>query len=383
MSKVPLGEVAEFINGRAFKPSEWVSSGLPIIRIQNLTNDEAAFNYSDKEVEAKYYVKDGDLLVSWSATLDVFIWNRGDAILNQHIFKVVPDASKISKKFLFYALKHIMDELRAQTHGATMKHITRKPFEQTKIYLPPIPEQERIVRLLDEAESLRAARLRANARMEQFVPALFQEMFGDLTLNDKKWKIGRIFDLCEKIIDCPHATPVHSETETEYASVRSSDIQNGRLDFSTTKYVGYDEYVKRIARGTPTAGDVIYCREGARFGNAALIPEGLTKKICLGQRMMLFRVDSQKASPEFLWATLESAYIRTQAGNKAGGSASPHVNVNDIKNFSTIIPPLPLQHEFTERVGQARAIQSAQERAGERLEALYQSMLSRAFAGEL
>ena len=108
--------------------------------------------------------------------------------------------------------------------------------------------------------------------------------------------IGYINDLCEKVIDCPHATPIHSPVETEYASIRSSDIQNGYLDWSTTKYVDAEQYKKRIARGTPIAGDVVYCREGARFGNAARIPEHLSKKICLGQRMMLFRVKSTKGN---------------------------------------------------------------------------------------
>ena len=265
-SKVPLGEVAKFINGRAFKPTEWVSNGLPIIRIQNLTNEDAAFNYYDKEVEEKYYVKDGDLLISWSATLDVFIWNRGNAILNQHIFKAVSDTSKISKMFLFYALKYVMDELRAQTHGATMKHITRKPFEQTKITLPPLPEQERIVHLLDEAEQVRKLRGQASARMEEFVPALFYEMFGDPAKNTKNWKVQPFGEICEsrlgKMLDEKQQSGLYLRPY-----LRNQNVQWGEIDISNMAQMDFDERDREVFR--LQEGDLLIC-EGGEVGRTAI-----------------------------------------------------------------------------------------------------------------
>lgn len=130
-------------------------------------------------------------------------------------------------------------------------------------------------------------------------------MFGDPVTNPKGWKTGQLNELCD---------------------------------------VDYDEYVKRVARSIPLPGDIIYCREGARFGNAAKIPTG--KKVCLGQRMMLFRADSKVATPEFIWAFLSCERTYQQAVRRVGGTASPHVNVEDIKAFATIIPPLPLQEKF-------------------------------------
>jgi len=123
-----LGEVAEFINGRAFKPSDWSPRGVPIIRIQNLTDPTASANHFEGAFDSRHAVKDGDLLISWSATLDVFFWNRGNAVLNQHIFRAIPDTSKVFKTYLFYALKSVMDELRSKTHGATMKHSVLQGF---------------------------------------------------------------------------------------------------------------------------------------------------------------------------------------------------------------------------------------------------------------
>src|SRR5438045_3202127 len=83
-----FGEIADYINGRGFTPSEWSDVGKPIIRIQNLTGSTNTLNRCYLEIEDKYHVKNGDLLISWSATLGAFIYRGEDALLNQHIFKV-------------------------------------------------------------------------------------------------------------------------------------------------------------------------------------------------------------------------------------------------------------------------------------------------------
>ncbi|MFR1480562.1 MAG: restriction endonuclease subunit S, partial [Hydrogeniiclostridium mannosilyticum] len=125
-----LGNVATYINGRAFKPSEWEDSGLPIIRIQNLTNFSAPYNYSSRELEEKYKVTRGDLLFAWSASLGAHIWKGNDAWLNQHIFRVVP-SEQIEKKYLYYFLLQVVAELHAKTHGSGMVHITKGPLMNT------------------------------------------------------------------------------------------------------------------------------------------------------------------------------------------------------------------------------------------------------------
>ena len=84
-----LGDVATYINGYAFKPSDWSNEGLEIIRIQNLTGTAYEINCYNGEYNSKYEVNDGDVLISWSASLGVYVWNKGKALLNQHIFKVV------------------------------------------------------------------------------------------------------------------------------------------------------------------------------------------------------------------------------------------------------------------------------------------------------
>ena len=106
-----LIDVVEYINGYAFSPKDWKEKGLPIIRIQNLNDPDAEFNYFDGEIDKKYIVENGDLLFSWSASIGVYIWKRGKAVLNQHIFKVVPK-NNVDKYYLYYALFLAIEQLK-------------------------------------------------------------------------------------------------------------------------------------------------------------------------------------------------------------------------------------------------------------------------------
>jgi type I restriction enzyme S subunit len=142
-----LGEIGEYLNGRGFKKSEWRESGRPIIRIQNLTGSGSSFNYFDGEPEEHYTAREGDLLVSWAATLGVFVWRGPEAVMNQHIFKV---NSKIDPGFHRYLLDATLASLQRQTHGSGMVHITKSRFEATPVSLPPLNEQRRIVAAIEE-----------------------------------------------------------------------------------------------------------------------------------------------------------------------------------------------------------------------------------------
>lgn len=149
---VAIGETGEYINGFAFKPGHRESSGLPIVRIQNLTDESKPLNTTTLDVHPDYRIESGDMLMSWSATLDVFVWRRGHALVNQHIFKVVPDESVITKGLLFFWLKLAIQQLQKtdHLHGSTMMHINRGPFMAHQVPLPPRAEQSRIVAKLEE-----------------------------------------------------------------------------------------------------------------------------------------------------------------------------------------------------------------------------------------
>lgn len=159
-----LVDAGQFINGLAFKPSDWGSVGRPIIRIQNLSGRNPDYNRTTGTFDSSVLVQDGDILVSWSATLDAFIWRGEEAVLNQHIFRVLP-ARLADKGFLYWLLKWVIRQLAESdhAHGLVMSHINRGPFLAHPIPLPPLAEQKRIVAKVDELMAL-CDRLEAQQR---------------------------------------------------------------------------------------------------------------------------------------------------------------------------------------------------------------------------
>jgi type I restriction enzyme S subunit len=156
---IALGDSMKMINGKAFKPEDWSQIGTPIIRIQNLNNPNASFNHCEKEVEQRFHVKSGDLLISWSGTpgtsFGAFIWERGNAYLNQHIFRCILAPGVFGKEFLRLAINARLDEMISHAQGAVgLRHITKGKLEGIAIPLPPLAEQKRIVAKVDELMAL-------------------------------------------------------------------------------------------------------------------------------------------------------------------------------------------------------------------------------------
>ena len=178
-----LGDLATYINGYAFKPADWGDTGLPIIRIQDLTGNSYQLNRYDGGYPERIEVNDGDVLISWSASLGVYVWQRGKALLNQHIFKVVFDKLPVNKDYFVFAVEHKLAEMESKTHGATMKHIVKKDFDGTTIPYPPIEKQAEIADHLRRITSLIDRQTEQLLLLDQLVKSRFIELFGDPIKN--------------------------------------------------------------------------------------------------------------------------------------------------------------------------------------------------------
>lgn len=175
-----LGELAEFVNGRGFKPHEWSDSGLPIIRIQNL-NGSSAFNYFSGTYDPKIEVNSGDLLFAWSGSrrtsFGPHFWYGGKAVLNYHTWKVVPASKEIDKRFLYATLKLLTARIEDEAHGAAaLVHTQKKRIVTYSIWLPPIPEQCKIAAILSTWDRAIELTEKLIAAKQQRKAALMQQL---------------------------------------------------------------------------------------------------------------------------------------------------------------------------------------------------------------
>lgn len=224
---IRLGSALEMINGRAFKPSDWLPTGLPIVRIQNLNNEAASFNYCDPAtVDPRHFIDSGDFLISWSGTpgtsFGAFIWRRGPAALNQHIFRCELIADVFSPEFLRLAINSQLNVLISRAQGGVgLQHVTKGALESLVLLLPPRAEQARIVVRVDELMRLCDA-LEAKGRLEAEQHArLLGTLLGTLTdsataeeLAANWQRVAAHFDL---LLDRPEAVDALEQTILQLA----------------------------------------------------------------------------------------------------------------------------------------------------------------------
>ncbi|MDO7850401.1 restriction endonuclease subunit S [Hymenobacter convexus] len=176
-----LGSVFDFLNGKAFKPSEWSKTGLPIIRIQNL-NGSSVFNFYDGPVDNRNLVEPNQLLFSWSGSRGTsfgpFRWNGKIGVLNQHIFKIlVKNVSVLDSDFGFYFLKYLTSDIEDRAHGASgLVHITKKELEHFNLSLPPLFEQRKIAEALNTVDDKLQVLTDKKAQYQELKRGLMQQL---------------------------------------------------------------------------------------------------------------------------------------------------------------------------------------------------------------
>ena len=178
-----LGETSTLHNGRAFKPTDWSNSGLPIVRIQNLNNPTLPFNYYDGEVANNHRLYGGELLYAWSGTPDTsfvaHIWYGGDAVLNQHIFKIEYNKDLLNIKYFVFNLNGIVNSMFDKTHGGVgLQHITKGTLTSQNICLPPLYLQQQFASKIEAIEKQKELIKQSLSEVQQLFDSRMDYYFG-------------------------------------------------------------------------------------------------------------------------------------------------------------------------------------------------------------
>jgi type I restriction enzyme S subunit len=388
-----------------------------------------------------YILHHEDIVIGRSGSVGkaYLVINPPPAVFASYLIRFQP--IEVDRRYLAYFLQSssYWRQIKDASAGNTLQNVNAQKLASIKLPLAPLAEQNRIVDVI-EAEFTRldagvAALKRLHANLKRYKAAVLKSAAeGKLVPQDpsdepasellqrilqerrQKWedeqrakgrdprklkyeepKAPDTADLpelpdgwvwasvetaCERIVDCLHTTP--SFQKDGFICIDTNSIKPGQIVTNKIRYVDEPTFHERNRRMKPKAGDVMFSREGALLGVAVVVPDDM--EICLGQRMMIFRI-AQNVAPKFFECVLNSALFRAQYVPKIGGSASPHLNIGDIRKMVIPIPPINAQSRIADALETSLSIIDEIEhfiaRNLKRAERLRQAILREAFAGRL
>lgn len=367
-----LGDIATYINGYAFKPEQRGSEGLPIIRIQDLTGNAYDLGYYNGDYPKKVELNDGDVLISWSASLGVYLWNHGKALLNQHIFKVVFDKVEIDKFYFMYAVEYNLDKMSLKTHGATMKHITKKDFDNVVIPYPDLDYQKEVAYRLTSLKGIIEKYQKQLDLLDELVKARFVEMFGDEN-NSKGWEIVNIEDVANVQVGVViKPSQYYTDQYNGIKAFRSLNIGNGYIKDDDWVYFS-KEGNKKNKKSILSTNDVLVVRSGAP-GTACVVTSEYAGSNAID--VIIAHPDFQKVDSHYLCTYTNMPHGKLQIIEGTGGAAQQHFNVGKYNKLKLMLPPLEYQKQyvkFLEEVDKSRSrIQKSLEASQELFDSLMQ-----------
>ncbi len=404
-----IGNLCSLKNGRAFKPTEWTTSGLPIVRIQNLNNPKSSYNYFAGEPEPRYHLLGGELLFAWSGTpgtsFGAHVWRGGEAVLNQHIFRVDFDAENMDKRFFRFAINQKLDELIDVAHGGVgLRHVTKGTFEGTEIKVPPFSEQKRIA---DKLEAVLGRVDACRARLDR-VPALLKRFRQSVLAAAVSGKLTE---------EWRKESPEYAETFVEYPY---SHTISGPVGWTLTNFgnlcdlIGGSQPPKAtfVQQESPSVIRLIQIRDYKSDKHKIFIPRKLARRFCSKTDVMIgrygppifqilrglegaYNVALMKAQPkdsrldlDYLYRWLQQdvllRYIESGSDRTAGQDG---IRKELVESYPFFLPPLPEQQEIVRRVEDlfafADRIEARLAVAQKTVDRLTPSVLAKAFRGEL
>ena len=345
-----LGDIASYINGYAIKPSDWSDIGAPIIRIQDLTGNSYKMNRFNGAIDQKYEIQDGDILISWSASLGIYVWKGEKSFLNQHIFKVILDESRVSKPFYIYQVEYILEKAGSQAHGATMKHLTKPVFNALPFYLPNLEKQQRIAKILECVSDLIQKHKEQIDTLNKLVKSRFIELFGDPIKNTQHRPTTAFTNVVtmQRGFDLPVQNRKRNGTIPVFGS-------NGVLDYHNQAKV-YNGGV--ITGRSGTIGKVFYTEEAYWPLNTTLFSVDThgNNIIYLAHLLMIFNLD-----------------------RFTEGTGVPTLNRNKFHSVPIIDVPINEQIQFATFVKQVDKSKLAVQQGLQELETLKKSLMQQYF----
>lgn len=381
--KKPLGELVDFIGGgtpRRDRPEYW-GGDIPWASVKDLQSQslESTAESITREGLAKStsnLIPEGTVIIATRVGLGKAAINRIPVAINQDLKALTPKSKDLLPRYLLYFFLSKAKYLEQAGVGATVKGLTIADYQKINFVLPPLREQGRIVKLLDEADELRKLRALADRRTAALIPALFHEMFGDVEQYSKGWPtkaVGEVGDLVRGSSPRPKSDPRYYGGPIPRLMIE--DIT--RDGWSVTPRVDSLTELGATMSRPVKAGTIVM----AVSGNIGLCAQ-LAVDACIHDGFVAFKNLREDLFVSLFFGIAMSQMREAYQRNRAG-AIFQNITTSDVKAMKVQVPPLSLQKEFARRVTEIREIEAEQTLGRRRLDALLQSLLYGAFAGDL
>ena len=376
MIRMKIKDICDLQNGRAFKPSDWGTAGLPIIRIQNLNDERAPFNYYDGKYNLAQEVDNGDLLFSWSGTpgtsFGAFLWNRGKGVLNQHIFKVIPKV-EVDKTYLMYALNGNISTIISKAHGGVgLQHITKKELDEIEIQMVSISRQKKIVEILEKISLLIFLRKQQLAKLDELIKARFVEMFGE-----SEYPCNSLISLIIEGAGLSYGIVQPGDDGTgDMGVLRPVDFADGKIKTDSIKYI--DRSLGDGFKKTELNGNELLITVRGTTGITALT-DSRFKGMNVTRGIAVIRYDKKKVDPIYLNEYIKMEKSQQYIKEHTRGATLQQINLSELRDLEIVIPPLPLQRVFATFVERVDKQKQTVQQGLEKLELMKKALMQEYF----
>lgn len=389
----PLADVCERITDGSHRTPPFTEEGYPFATVAHVDADGKIDLTSCKRISSSDFEElkqndcrplPGDVLFSKDGTVGkvAVIDFDADFIVLSSLAILRPKREVLSQRFLAYALRSepVLGEAINRKSGSAIRRIVLRDLRQVSIPIPPLPEQERLVNLLDEADELRKLRAQADRRTADLIPALFYEMFGDPRSSFKDCPTGKLGAVTTFITSGSRGwARYYSETGARF--IRVQNLEGHHLSFENIAHVNPPDTAE-TRRTRVRANDLLLAITGNTIGLSALAPDDVGDTY-VSQHVAIIRMNQRVDSSYVASFMALPTGGQQQIAKMQYGHTKPGISLQQIREMDMPLPPLSLQKEFAARVSEVRAMQAEQVASRRRLDDLFQSMLHRAFQGEL
>lgn len=384
---IEISQCCKVINGSTpsrVKPEYW-NGEIDWVTPKDLSKlDSKYFNEAPEKITELGYkscsttiVPVGSLLYTSRAPIGHLAITQREICTNQGFKTLVPN-DNVDVEFLYYVLKKYTPNLQDLGNGATFKELSKATISSYKIPLPPQDQQKKIASTLDAADAFRQKTKALIKKYEELTQSLFLDMFGDIRINENKYLEEKLETACSYITDGAHRTPKLLDVGFPFMTV--SNMKEYGYDFTNCKKISAEDYTDLVKNNCqPKVNDILFSKDGT-VGKVLRIREHQDLVLLSSIAILRFK---DLYNPIYVEYYLKTDFFLFQATSRKSGSAIRRIVLKDLKKTKIALPPLELQNQFAERV-QAIEAQKAQAQASlAQAEDLFNSLLQRAFKGEL